>query len=201
MTRRVSAISTIKLVRTGMFLIIVASMILSSGCSMLSPDKDKCPFVDQNYSVNLIMPGKGFPQKCVKDQLTPAQNEVIKEFGPPSYIRIWWDRYGRIKRAMEVHRKIDLGEYAQQPMTWLYESEGIEVYFSDSENYRTSPIEHKMQILMQFGDPDNVYVSTHNGVYRERWQFYTHGVTFKFNEEGNIVEKQVFQGTGAWINN
>jgi hypothetical protein len=201
MSRRLSAISRVKLLRNGMILAFAVLMLLFCGCSLLGPDKKNCPYVDQNFSVNLIKPGKGFPQRCVKDQLTPAQTKVIEEFGPPSYIRIWWDRYGRIKRAMEVHRKIDLGEYAQLPKTWLYENEGVEIYFSDSEHYRASPIEHKMQILMQFGDPDNVFVSTHNGVFRERWQYYTYGVTFKFNEEGKIVEKDVYQGTGTWINN
>lgn len=182
-------------VRVGLMAVMAGLIVVfQAGCK----DKD-LPHFETSFSCNLIIPGKDFPQKKIKKQLTPIQLKVVEEYGPPDYIRVWWDRYGRVKRLMEVHRQIDNGDYTTKPMTWLYEDEGIEIYFVDKENYRSAPIEPKMKILMTFGDPENVTTTNHNNIYRESWQFYSAGLTIKFNREGNIVDRQEYQGTGAWL--
>ena len=147
------------------------------------------------------MPGEGFPQKKIKERLTEAQLEVIEEFGAPDYLRVWWDKYGNIKTVMDVHRQVDKKEYARKPMTWLYQMEGIEIFFADSKNFTSKPIETKIKILMEFGDPENRFVTTPNDVYRETWQYYSAGVIFKFNRDGEVLERKDYQGTGAWIKN
>ncbi|GAB4322920.1 MAG: hypothetical protein Kow0059_18160 [Candidatus Sumerlaeia bacterium] len=165
-----------------------------SGCK-----DDNLPHFDPTFSCNLIIPGPGFPQKKIQKQLTPAQKKVLEEYGPPDYIRVWWDRSGQVKRLMEVHRLIDQREYLKRTLTWLYEDEGIEIGFADKDNYLTAPIEPKIRILMQLGDPEDIRITTHNDVYRETWQYYRAGRVIKFNRDGLIVEDKAYQGTGTWL--
>lgn len=191
---------SIRIHRThGAILALIVMVSLSSGCSVISGfNEDDLPHFDPNFSANLIIPGPGFPQKKIKSQISPAQQKVIDEYGPPDFIRVWWDRFGATKRLMEVHRQIDSGEYSKKPMTWLYEDEDIEIVFPDKETYRTAKIETKIKTIMVMGDPENIIVTNHNNIYRESWQYYSRGITLKFNREGNIVEEQQYQGTGVW---
>lgn len=168
-------------------------LIVCGGC-----EEKNLPHFDPQFSANLIIPGPNFPQKKIKRQITPIQQKVLDEYGAPDFIRVWWDRLGKPKRLMEVHRQIDSGEYLTKPMTWLYLEEDIEILFIDKDTYRSAKIEPKIKTIMTLGDPENVFVSTNNDIYRESWQYYSHGLTIKFNREGQIVDKAEYRGSGSW---
>ena len=157
--------------------------------------KDKLR-LNPEFSVNVAQPEKDFPNV---ENLIPSKKEVYELYGSPDFVRFWWSKDGRVHRFLEVDRQLRSRKTLfGLKHSWIYLDKNIECVFENNSLYREIPLNDKIRILCNYGDPEDIKILSDVEPYREIWNYYSQGVIFKF-EKDKLVSQQMHTPMGHVI--
>ena len=159
--------------------------------------REKFLGISPQFSINLAVPQADWPDPKT---ITPAHQAVLDQFGQPDFIRIWWDESGAVKTYLEVDRAISLKLYREKKWTWIYKEMKKEITFIGDNDFKTEPLTDKLEILCEYGDPENRKFSEdrESGQQVEIWQYYAKGKLFTF-WDNTLVKEQTLPRLGTKI--
>lgn len=158
-------------------LAILAALGLSAGCA-----KKHCGYTfNRQRSINLSRPDKNWPCDSEK-YLTPAEREIYELRGAPDLVRFWWKGGDEYARAIEVPMKIEPRDLATIPKSWIYLFQGDEVIFRSPITHEVKPINDRLQVVIEAGDPENRRFIPDPLGEIEEWQYYSRGMIYRFRD-------------------
>lgn len=178
--------------RINRIILLSVAVIFLCGCF-----KKKFLILNPQFSVNLAVPTDNWP---AESKLTPAQKAIFEQLGKPDYIRIWWDKEGRLKSYLNVDRAIEKKLYREAKQSWVYIRMEKEIVFINENGYTTLPLSDKLKVLCKYGDPESVKIDENKetGEKIEIWQYYSEGKIFKFLDE-KLIKEQTLPRVGTKI--
>lgn len=166
----------------------------SSGCR-----GKKCGYsFNRQVSVNLSVPERNWPCDAEK-RLTPAEQEIYAVRGAPDMIRFWWKGTDDFSRNMEVPMKIDADIIAKVQRSWIYSYHGDEVIFNSPVHHDIRPINDRLRVVIESGDPESrKYIPDPLGEIEE-WLYYSLGMVFRFRDGELIETRRISDPMGRFI--
>lgn len=164
--------------------LILAVSLLSLG-SMCKKKSDPGVGIDRKFSFNLAAPVATWPGDV---ELTPAQQDVLEEYGEPSYERIWFSPDGEVQRYVHVGDHFRNNTWPLLKRSWIYMDIEREFEFTSRTNYKDYPLTEAIRTLCKYGDPQDIQQYDHNGKEIIRWQYYNRGRIYKFHTDGSMAE-------------
>ncbi len=153
--------------------------------------------VDPGFSLHLAYPQKNWPPK---KKLSAIEMEVYAKMGRPDYIRIWWDRNGKLMTQKELREKFkrSKNDYKTFKKSWIYIDNETEIVFPKTEGYKEVPFSDKMKILAEYGDPQDIKinVTSFEDMKCDRWTYWSNGKHFDFVGD-KLVKTQDFEPMGG----
>lgn len=168
---------------------VALAVALLSGCSTVAPVYN----FDPDFSMNVAK--SSFNAKNFVT-LSPAEKEIHSRYGPPDFIRFFWnpqgDLAGRMQRLSAVGKKPkDLER------TWVYLQRGVEVCFKGRTEYDIKPLSDSIRLLCEQGDPEEVVEHRENKSHPySDFIYYKKGIRYKMDENGQMLQKMSFTRMG-----
>ena len=128
-------------------------------------------------------------------QLAPAKREVLRSRGKPDFMHILWSPIDEIVDKttwIEIVSSPEENRKGTREATWVYISQGEEIFFPLSGTFRVEPLGDKLRVVCRLGDPQRVELlpsSRNPGERTEKWTYYNRGYIFLFTD-GVLVEEQ-----------
>ena len=171
-------------------LVALAVLFLLLGC------RRQILIFERDFSINLARPGEDWQ---AESSFSPAQEEVLKKWGQPDFVRIWWDQEGELRSYLEVDQLMRREGYATCNQSWLYCLVKKEVLFLSPNEHEELPLSDQLQLIARYGDPEEVSkVPLAEGGYEEKWFYFSRGKMFRF-QHGQLIRTQEFPTMGRKI--
>ena len=176
---------TSRLGSSGRLALLILSLCLGLGCAWFSEVfSDSIPLYRFDpQSVNVAQVSENWPKDQAK--LPKVQQEVIRQFGVPDYVHLWWNRNLPITSADEVRSIRFQGGWTSKPLrtSWIYLEKRQEVDFKKNDDFDVKPLDERIRVLCEMGDPDQVKQYIQQGDRMESWIYYGRGRIYRFVNE------------------
>lgn len=142
-------------------------------------------------TINFFRPGAKWP---VQKLLTPAEKQVLEQYGRPDMFRLLWTNTGELKMREMVQLEWTRNKLKTfPPFTWVYLRRNEEIVFTPN-GFQAEPLTEIMHIVIKYGDPENVK-DIGNGV--SQWTYYSVGKMYTI--AGNkVVSTKEFPAMGSF---
>lgn len=171
---RTMAIPALRSARKTALALLVLLLLLAaaSACSRNKPGYKIFPEV----SVNVGKIDPGWPSDMSK--LSLAEQEMIRLRGRPEFIHVWYIPGVEMVDKMTIRR---LDPKTNKQLSWVYLSRDEEIIFLDQVNFEIRPLSHRIKLICQVGDPQEIRrLPDAEGRLVEQFRYYNLGriVTF-----------------------
>lgn len=178
------------------FLLSFFLVLLGSACSR----QDRVIEIDDRFSINIARVPYWFPGEG-EDRLpmTATEDAVLREKGPPDFIRFWWRPDGSFITTSDLSGKQDVvGDMMGRiKKTWIYRREELEIEFLDAGGFLEHPMTEKLKLVCDYGDPSFKTGPKPNryGQMKETWNWMDHGLILEFIDDVEVSRRH-YEGTG-----
>lgn len=137
--------------------------------------------VDPSFSINLSTPQRNWPNE---KKLSPQEKEAYKKYGRPDFVRIWWDKRGKLMTQKEVGEKLKKtkGNYKTFKKSWIYIDKEREIIFPQNDTFKEQPLTDKLTTVTEYGDPQEIKMNIviYDDMKCDRWTYWSQGKHFDF---------------------
>jgi len=152
--------------------------------------------IDPDFSINLATPKKNWPHL---KKISEGEKNALKKYGRPDFVRIWWNKKGRILTAKELGDSFKKNKISELHKSWIYLEPPSEIIFYLDGSFKETKLCDKLKIIGDYGDPEDIKTSSDTtGSKCEIWTYYSAGYHFKFIDD-NLVSTQEFTPMGKFM--
>lgn len=174
--------------------LVAALALLSVALTGCHSDWRRQMSMDSDFSINVATLPIDWPDNM--EDLTMAEQDVVRSYGRPDFVRVWWTSAGDFINQTWGHRRTLRNEVLpdrgiKQTWVYLHVKGGTEIYFQGDLNHVEEPLTDELRLICTMGDPDErSAVQNTSGRRIEDWIYLSRGHRYRFVDGVKVKENR-----------